>query len=174
MNDNKIYIGESFYGIDNAGNLNAAHTNVIIGEKTSSAGQALSIAMATPRQGYIPFMAIHAPNIPVKPATLFAAKAEIKNDFHGNATWGSAQAGVAKGVYKAIQKGIINTQMQENWCIVACIWVNPNCNNLDLVYKNQTEAMYEAIDRSFSGYPHPEDIDKAQDIAGNPFYTPKR
>lgn len=168
-----LYIGESFYGLDNEGNFNAAHTNVIIGEKNGAAGTALTTAMATPRQGYIPFMAIHAPNIPVKPATLFAAKAEISGELHGNATWGAAQAGVARGVLDAVEKEIITEEMQKNWCIIACVWVNPSCNDLDIVYVNQRQAMYEAIERAFSGYPTSEDIAHAKINFGNPFYTPK-
>lgn len=168
----KLYIGESFYGLDDKGNLNAAHTNVIIGETNGVAGQALANAMAAPRQGYIPFMAIHAPNIPVKPATLFAQKAEISGELHGNATWGAAQAGVARGVLDAIEKGIITEEMQHNWCIVACVWVNPGCNDLDTVYINQRQAMYEAIQRAFSGFPTSEDVANVKKFK-NPFYTPK-
>ena len=169
-----IYIGESFIGEDGAGNYNAAHINSLFGHKSSSVGQALLSAMAAPRQGYIPFMAIHQPGIPVKPDTLFAAKAEIGSEMHGNATWGAAQAGLAKGIQDLVEEGVINDDMFENWCIVACVWVNPKVNDLDMVYKNNRQCINTAIKNSLSGKPSKEDVANAQANAYNPFYTPAK
>ena len=169
---NEVNIGEAFIGIDGKGNFNAAHTNVIFGSNEGAVGQALANAMASPRQGYIPFMAIHKPNVPVKPATLFVAKAEIANEFHGNATWGAAQAGVARGVQDAIEQGIVTQDMQNRWCLIACIWVNPSVNDLDAIYRNNREAICLALDRSLKNKPSSDEIKEVQASASNPFYTP--
>ncbi len=169
-----IYIGESFVGEDGAGNFNAAHINALFGPKSSAVGQALLNAMAAPRQGYIPFMAIHQPGISVKPDTLFATKAEITSDKHGDATWGAAQAGLARGIQDLVEEGVITDDMFENWCIVACVWVNPKVTDLDLVYDNNRQCIAKAITKALTGKPSKQEVANAQANAYNPFYTPKR
>ena len=93
-----MHIGESFVG----SGPNAAHINVLIGPRQGPVGQALANSLAAPRLGYIPFMTCLKPNVPVKPATLFVAKADLRGETHENMTWGPAQAGVAKGVQECL------------------------------------------------------------------------
>ena len=56
--------------------------------------------------GYIPFMAILKPNVPVKPITLFCGKADLRGELHETLNWGPAQIGVSEGVAKALLEGI--------------------------------------------------------------------
>ena len=58
-----MFIGESLVGES----PNAAHINLYIGPRTGPVGTALATAAAAPRQGYIPFMVVMKPNVPVKP-----------------------------------------------------------------------------------------------------------
>ena len=64
-------VGESFIG-DGA---NAAHINTVLGSRSGAVGTAWATALATPSPGHVPFMAVMAPGLPVKPATLFVTKA---------------------------------------------------------------------------------------------------
>ena len=68
-----MLVGEGFAG----DGVNAAHINTMLGPKDGPVGIAWATALATPRAGHIPFVVVLAPNLPVKPTTLFVNKATI-------------------------------------------------------------------------------------------------
>ena len=80
-------IGESFVGEGG----NAAHVNTVLGDRDGTVGVAWATALATPRPGHTPFVAVLVPGTPVKPLTLFVNKATIDGPEHGTLTWGAAQ-----------------------------------------------------------------------------------
>ena len=82
-------IGEAFAG----SGPNAAHINVVIGRKGGPVETAWATALATPRTGYIPFLTVLRPNLPVKPMTLFVNKADLRGDTHSNADLGPGPGG---------------------------------------------------------------------------------
>lgn len=164
-----IRIGESFIGEG----VNAAHTNVVIGPKDGPAGQAFANSLASPSVGHEPFMVVVQPGVPIKPLTLFVNKAVIDGELHGNATWGAAQAGVAVGVHRAVVEGALPAEAPDDWVVVAAIWVNPSCDDLDEVYRNQRDAAHQAIVAAQRGLPSWGQVDLAAAAPRNPFYTPK-
>jgi len=87
-----MFIGESLVGE----RPNGAHINLYIGPRTGPVGTAMASAAAAPRLGYIPFMAILKPNVPVKPITLFCGKADLRGELHETLNWGPAQIGVSE------------------------------------------------------------------------------
>src|SRR5215471_3776471 len=99
-----MLIGESFIGEG----ADAAHVNTVLGDRDGPVGTAWATALAAPRQGHVPFVAVLRPGLPVKPMTLFANKATIGGSRHGELTWGAAQAGVAAGVADAVSEGIVS------------------------------------------------------------------
>ena len=105
MSDQRIFIGEGFVGEG----VNAAHINTVMGARNGPVGTAWATALATPRAGHVPFVAVAKPGVPILPFTLFVNKAAIENDTHGSLTWGAAQAGVAAGVGQAHIDGHIPT-----------------------------------------------------------------
>lgn len=163
-----LNIGESFIGEG----VNAAHINVLVGPKDGPAGQAFAGSLSSPSAGHVPFMVVVQPGIPVRPLTLFVNKAAIEGDLHGNATWGAAQAGIAVGVHKAVVDGILPPEAPMEWVVVTAVWVNPGCDDLDAIYRNNRDATYKAITGAMQGLPTWEDVDAAAPAARNPFYTP--
>ncbi len=163
-----MYIGEAFIGEG----ANAAHINALIGPKNGPTGTALASSLAAPRLGYIPFMVVHKPNVPVKPATLFAAKADLRGDTHSNMTWGPAQAGIARGVYEAVEEGILPPEAPDEWCIITGVWVNWEADDPDQVYQHNYQATKLAIQRAMNQSPSAEEVREANQNPGNPFYTP--
>lgn len=164
-----MYIAEAFVGEG----PNAAHINVFIGEKTGPVGTALASSVAAPRMGYIPFMAVHKPNVSVKPATLCATKADLQGETHSNMTWGPAQAGIARGVQECVEEKILPPEAPDDWCIIAGVWVNWSADDADVVYQHNYQAMKLAIQRAMTNQPTLEEIEKANQNPGNPFYTPQ-
>ncbi|MGW7486341.1 formaldehyde-activating enzyme [Streptomyces sp. NPDC054786] len=162
-------IGESFVG-DGA---NAAHTNVVIGRKGGPVETAWATALATPSAGHVPFMTVVRPSVPVKPQTLFVNKAVAGGELHQRATWGSAQAGLARGVMDAVEEGLIPAETADDLLIVAAVWVNPAVDDLDVSFRNQRAAGYGAVRAAVTGAPSVADV-LAAAVKGpeNPFYTP--
>jgi len=114
-------IGESFVGEG----ADAAHTNIVIGRKGGPVETAWATALATPSAGHVPFMTVVRPSVPVKPLTLFVAKAAAEGELHQRATWGAAQAGLAQGVADAVDDGLIPAEEADELLIIAAVWVNP-------------------------------------------------
>ena len=114
----QLYIGEGFEGPG----VNLAHINVLVGPRNGPAGQAFSTALATPSAGHAPFVIIAQPGIPTKPLALYVNKAPIENDFHGNATWGASQAGIAKAVAEALDNGTLPPEAENDWVVVSANW----------------------------------------------------
>src|SRR5262245_22989601 len=96
-----LRIGEGFEG----SGANAAHVNLLLGTR-AFLGAAFAAAAANPGPGHIPFQVVLKPNLPVKPVTLFVAKAVLRNERHERFTWGPAQAGVAAGLTRALLEDV--------------------------------------------------------------------
>jgi 5,6,7,8-tetrahydromethanopterin hydro-lyase len=163
-----MFIGESLVGE----RPNGAHINLYIGPRTGPVGTALASAAAAPRLGYIPFMAILKPNVPVKPITLFCGKADLRGELHETLNWGPAQIGVSEGVAKALLDGIFPPEAADEWCIIAAVWVAWGADDPDAIYRNNRQATYEAAGRAMRKSPSTADIRAALATSGNSFYTP--
>jgi 5,6,7,8-tetrahydromethanopterin hydro-lyase len=147
-------IGEAFAG----SGPNAAHINIVIGRKGGPVETAWTTSLATPRAGYIPFLTVLRPNLPVKPMTLFVNKADLRGDTHSTLTWGPAQAGVAAGVTKAVADGLIPAaEADEVLCIVA-VWVDWAADDAALVFANNRAATHAAIAAAARGEPAIDDV----------------
>ena len=162
-----MQIGESFVG----DGVNAAHINTVIGARSGPAGAAWATALASPSAGHVPFVAVLAPSVPVKPMTLFVTKAAPANDAHGTLIWGPAQAGVAAGVADAVADGTIAGDAVVEQVVIAAVWVNPGADDADAVYRNNREATATALRNGAAGLPTVADVLAARDRPANPFYT---
>lgn len=161
-----MYIGESFVG----SGPNAAHINVLVGPRDGAVGQALAASLAAPRMGYIPFMTCLQPNVPVKPATLFVAKADLRGETHETMTWGPAQAGVAKGVQECLLEGVLPAEAENEWAVVAAVWVSWSAADAEEVFANNYRATKEAVCRAMQQLPTLSQVAQACERPHNPFY----
>ncbi len=163
-----MHIGEGFHG---AG-ANAAHINLILGAK-GELGPAFALAAASPGPGHIPFLAVVKPNVPVKPATLFVAKAVLRDARHETMTWGPAQAGVAAGMCGALLDGVLPGQAEDDWLAIALVWVDPNADDAQSVFVNNRAATALASARALThGWPSRRELKAAMATISNPFFTP--
>jgi 5,6,7,8-tetrahydromethanopterin hydro-lyase len=161
-----VLIGESFVG-DGA---EAAHVNIVLGDRGGPVGTAWATALATPSAGHTPFVAVLRPGIPVKPLTLFVNKAAIVSDEHGTLTWGAAQAGVAGGVADAVAEGIVTSDSAESFVLIAAVWVNPAARHSDLVYANNRAATKAALLAAARSQPELSQVLEARSQPYNPYY----
>lgn len=161
-----MQIGESFVG----SGADAAHVNVVLGDRSGPVGSAWATALATPSAGHIPFVVVARPGLPVQPFTLFVNKATIAGDKHARITWGAAQAGVAAGVIDALEAGIITIPTE--LVLIAAVWVDPKAASEAAVFTNNREATYGALSLAVAGLPAEDDVLAAKDDVWNPFFRP--
>jgi len=100
-------------------------------------------------------------------------KAPIAGEFHGNATWGASQAGIAKAVAESLEDGTLPPEADNDWVVVTANWVNPSADDLDAVFRNNYRAAKNAIKAAMLGLPSKEEVFAAAREVSNPFYTPR-
>ena len=159
-------MGEGFAG----SGPDAAHVNTVLGRKGGPVETAWATALATPRQGHVPFVAVVRPNYPVKPATLFVNKADLRGDRHAALTWGAAQAGVARGVLDAVADGVLPAEEVDDLLLIAAVWVDWAATDEEAVYTANAEATRAALVASAEGRPAIEELLPLRAEPQNPFF----
>ena len=162
----RTLVGEGFAGEG----PNAAHVNTVLGRKGGPVETAWATALATPRQGHIPFVVVVRPNFPVKPATLFVNKAGVEGDRHAALTWGAAQAGVARGVLGAVADGVIGSSEVDDLLLIAAVWVDPRADDEEAVYEHNVRGTRNALGTAAEGRPALEELLRIRDEPQNPFF----
>jgi 5,6,7,8-tetrahydromethanopterin hydro-lyase len=108
--------------------------------------------------------------MPVKPATLFVNKADVRDDRHAALTWGAAQAGVAQGVLAAVADGVIAAADVDDLVLVAAVWVDWAADAEEEVYANNFAATRDALAAAAEGRPALDDLLAVRDEPQNPFF----
>jgi 5,6,7,8-tetrahydromethanopterin hydro-lyase len=165
-----IFIGEAFEGDGG----NAAHINLILGPR-ADLGQAYALAAASPGPGHIPFLTVLKPNLPVKPFTLFVAKAVLRDSNHETMTWGPGQAGVAAGMTDALLAKLLPPAARDDWLAIALVWVDWNADDAEAVYANNRAATRGAVERALTkDWPDLDALRAGLVDVHNPFFTPAK
>jgi 5,6,7,8-tetrahydromethanopterin hydro-lyase len=142
----------------------------VLGRKGGPVETAWATALATPSPGHIPFVTVLRPNLPVKPATLFVNKADIRSDRHAELTWGAAQAGVARGVLEAVADGTIPAGEVNDLVLIAAVWVDWAADDEEAIYAGNVEATRGALAAGAEGRPAIEDLLSLRGEPANPFF----
>lgn len=165
MTGDRISIGEGFAGQG----ANAAHVNTVLGTRRGPVGVAWTTALATPRQGHVPFVAVARPGVPIVPFTLFVNKASIESDNHGRLTWGAAQAGLAAGVGLAHEAGVFGGDT-DDLVLIAAMWVDPSADDEEAVFANNREAASTALSMGRAGITDVTAVIEAMRAPANPYF----
>jgi 5,6,7,8-tetrahydromethanopterin hydro-lyase len=144
--------------------------NTLLGAKGGPVETAWATALATPRAGHSAFVVVVRPNLPVKPATLFVNKANIRGDEHAALTWGAAQAGVARGVLAAVADGVVPPGEVDDLLLIAAVWVHWAADDEEAVYANNFEATRAALGAGAEGRPRLDELLAVRDDPANPFF----
>src|SRR4029450_331154 len=115
-----MYIGEALVGDGNE----VAHIDLLIGDKNGPVGVALAHPLAAPKHAHPNLLAILAPNLMCKPATVLITKVTIKGATQAVQMFGPAQAAVANAVADCVEKGIIPKDQTENLVIVCGVFIH--------------------------------------------------
>jgi len=163
-----MYVGEALCGDGNE----IAHIDLLIGSKDGPVGTAFANALANQSVGHSSLLAVLAPNLVCKPATVLITKVTIKHLPQAVQMFGPAQASVAKAVADSVAAGIIKATDAENLVIVCGVFIHPEAKENNKIYQFNYEATKLAIQRAMKGEPKIEEILAKKDTAKHPF-SPK-
>ena len=162
----RTQIGEGFVGEG----PHAAHVNTVLGRKGGPVETAWVTAMATPRAGHVPFVAVLQPNLAVKPLTLFVNKAPLTDDDHSRLTWGAGQAGVAVGVTESVAAGVVPEEEADDLLVVAAVWINPAARDEEVIFANNRAATRAALEAGTRAAPTVADVLARVADPSNPYF----
>src|SRR5579859_2208331 len=109
-----MYIGESLVG----GGNEVAHIDLMIGTKDGPVGTAFANALANQSKGHTSLLAVIAPNLICKPATVLITKVTIEGMKQVGQMFGPAQAAVGRAVADSVVAGVIPANQADNLVIV--------------------------------------------------------
>src|SRR3954463_13178245 len=126
-----MFIGESLRGEGNE----VAHIDLLIGDKAGPVGVAFANALANQSHGHTNLLAVLAPNLVCKPATVLITKVTIKGLGQAVQMFGPAQAAVAKAVTDSVASGVIPKAEAENLIIVCGVFIHWDAKDDNKIYQ---------------------------------------
>jgi 5,6,7,8-tetrahydromethanopterin hydro-lyase len=163
-----MYIGEALVGDGNE----IAHIDLLIGDKTGPVGVAFANALANQSHGHTNLLAVLAPNLVCKPATVLITKVTIKGLGQAVQMFGPAQAAVAKAVTDCVAGGIISKGQADDLVIVCGVFIHPEAKDDNKIYQFNYDATKLAVQRAMKNEPKIDEILSKKDTAKHPF-SPK-
>jgi 5,6,7,8-tetrahydromethanopterin hydro-lyase len=163
-----MYIGESLVG----GGNEIAHIDLMIGTKDGPVGTAFANALANQSAGHTSLLAVIAPNLICKPATVLITKVTIKGMKQAVQMFGPAQAAVARAVADSVAAGVIPANQADNLVIVCGVFIHPEASDDNNIFQYNYDATKEAIARAMRGEPKIEEITAKKGTVKHPF-SPK-
>jgi 5,6,7,8-tetrahydromethanopterin hydro-lyase len=162
---NKLCVGESLVGDGNE----IAHIDLIIGPRGSPAETAFAHALTNNKEGFTSLLALVAPNLMCKPATILYNKVTIKNATQAVQMFGPAQRAVGKAVADSVASGVIPVAEADNLFICVGVFIHWDAKDDQKIQDFNYQATKEAIARAVAGDPTPAHVVAQRNIAKHPF-----
>jgi 5,6,7,8-tetrahydromethanopterin hydro-lyase len=163
-----MFIGEALVGEGNE----VAHIDWLIGDKDGPVGTAFANALANQSKGHTNLLAVLAPNLVCKPATVLITKFTMDHIKQAVQMFGPAQASVAKAVTDCVASGVIPKADADKLVIVCGVFIHKDAKDDNKIYQYNYEATKLSIERAMKGEPKIEEILSKKDTAKHPF-SPK-
>jgi 5,6,7,8-tetrahydromethanopterin hydro-lyase len=160
-----FFVGEALVGEGNE----VAHIDLIIGPKDGPAGVAFANALASQRQGHSNLLAVLAPNVAVKPATVLITKVTIKGAAQAVQMFGPAQRAVAEAVAESVAEGVIPKNKAEEYVIVCGVFIHWEAQDNRKIFRFNKEATKQAIANAMKGLPTADTMIEKKDKVKHPF-----
>jgi 5,6,7,8-tetrahydromethanopterin hydro-lyase len=163
-----MFVGEALVGEGNE----VAHIDLLIGSKTGPVGVAFANALANQSHGHTNLLAVVAPNLVCKPATVLITKVTIKGLGQAVQMFGPAQSAVARAVSDSVAEGVIPKNQADELVIVCGVFIHPQAKDDNKIYQYNYEATKMSIARAMKGEPKIDEILNQKDKVKHPF-SPK-
>ncbi len=149
--------------------LNVAHIDLIMGPRGSAAEDAFCRTLTDQKYGVNGLLAIVAPNMMVKPATVMFNKVTIKNGRQAIQMFGPAQRGVAMAVMDCVADGTIPQDEVENVFICVGVFIDSRADIDERIQDWNYRATKQAIKSAIAREPKVEDVLKNYKASAHPF-----
>lgn len=134
-------IGEGWAGED----PNGSHINLVVARRGSPTGAQVVAALASPRAGYLPFIACLERGAMVRPTTVVVNKVALERDDQSRMVWGAAQLGIAQGVLDAVADGLVDAADAAELLLLVAVWIDPAAGDETAVRKAARSATRSAL-----------------------------
>jgi 5,6,7,8-tetrahydromethanopterin hydro-lyase len=149
--------------------LNVAHIELIMGPRGSAAEDAFCRTLTDQKFGVNGLLAIVAPNMMVKPATVMFNKVTIRNGKQAMQMFGPAQRGVAMAVMDCVADGTIPQDEVDNVFICVGVFIDNRADIDQRVQEWNYKATKQAIKSAVAREPKIADLLKNYKNSSHPF-----
>jgi 5,6,7,8-tetrahydromethanopterin hydro-lyase len=160
-----LCVGESLVGDGNE----VAHIDLIMGPRGSAAEMAFANCLTNNKDGFTSLLAVLAPNLLCKPATVLFNKVTIKGAKQAVQMFGPAQHAVAKAVADSVAEGVIPQGEAENLFICVGVFIHWEAADDKKIQEYNYRATKEAIARAVAGEPKVAEVVAKRDQVKHPF-----
>ena len=160
-----MFVGEALVGEGNE----VSHIDLLIGSKDGPVGTAFANALANQSARHSNLLAVLAPNVAVKPATVMITKVTIKGATQAVQMFGPAQYAGAKAVADSVADGVIPEADAEDLVIVCGVFIHWEATDDAKIYEYNYEATKQAIASAMNSSPSAAEMVAARETAEHPF-----
>ncbi len=166
---NNLRVGESLNGDGNE----VAHIDLMIGPRGSAAESAFANCLTNNKDGFSSLLAVVAPNLMVKPATVMFNKVTIKGSKQAVQMFGPAQRGVAMAVADCVEDGTIPADEADDLFISVGVFIHWLAEDDVAIEKNNYDAVKASIKHAVAGTPTAAEVVAQKATAEHPFAANK-
>ncbi len=164
----RVLVGEALV-IEDMDLKNVSHIDLLIGPRGSAAERAFTRTLTTQRQGINGLLAIVAPNMMTKPATVMFNKVTIKNGKQAVQMFGPAQRGVSLAVMDCVADGTIPQAEVEDIFICVGVFIDSKADDDKKIQEWNYQATKQAIKSAVAREPKVADVLKNYKTSSHPF-----
>lgn len=161
----RLLVGESLVGEGNE----VAHIDLLIGPRGSAAETAFANALTNNKDGFTSLLAVLAPNLLCKPATVMFNKVTIKGAKQAVQMFGPAQRGVALAVADSVADGTIPMDEADNVFISVGVFIHWLAEDDKKIQEYNYQAVRESISRAVNRLPTPAETVAKKSSSAHPF-----
>jgi 5,6,7,8-tetrahydromethanopterin hydro-lyase len=162
---NGLCVGESLVGDGNE----VAHIDLIMGPRGSAAETAFANCLVNNKDGFTSLLAVVAPNLLCKPATVMFNKVTIKGAKQAVQMFGPAQRAVAMAVADSVADGTIPADEADNLFICVGVFIHWMAADDNKIQDYNYQAVRESIKRAVNGEPKAAEVVAKKGSANHPF-----
>src|SRR3974377_259287 len=162
---NGLCVGESLVGEGNE----VAHIDLIMGPRGSAAESAFAHALTNNKDGFTSLLAVVAPNLMAKPATVMFNKVTIKGAKQAVQMFGPAQHAVAKAVADSVADGTIPADEADNLFICVGVFIHWDAADDKKIQDYNYAATKEALPPAVKGEPKAAEVVAKRNEVKHPF-----
>jgi 5,6,7,8-tetrahydromethanopterin hydro-lyase len=162
---NRMLVGESLIGEGNE----VAHIDLIIGPRGSPVETAFANALTNNKDGFTSLLAVVAPNLLCKPATVMFNKVTIKGAKQAVQMFGPAQRAVGLAVADCVEDGTIPADEADDVFVCVGVFIHWLAEDDKKIQDYNYRATREALKRAVDGSPTAAEVVARKGSSSHPF-----